>query len=171
MESNISTIIDNTVRENKIFRFASELQCTENEERKEMLREILKKLHNDTNDKSEKAREDITKICVKINENQMKKKWFRLSIEQKTEQITKYIDETYKNDTEVKIKEKELKIILEMLNEDKLENKFVDYDEKNGKIININYEKKSKLKSKLKLKKGKKVAKSDNHSSNSDEEE
>ena len=148
MESNISTIIDNIVRENKIFRFASELQSTENEERKEMLREILKKLHNDTNDKSEKARDEISKICVKINENQMKKKWFRLSIEQKTEQITKYIDEKYLNNTEIKTKDKELKTILYMLNDNKLENNHVEYDEKKGKIVNIDYEKKLKTKSK-----------------------
>jgi fructosamine-3-kinase len=165
MESNISTIIDNIVRENKIFRFASELQSTENEERKEMLREILKKLHNDTNDKSEKAREEISKICVKINENQMKKKWFRLSIEQKIEQITKYIDEKYVNNAEIKTKEKELKKILDMLNEDKLENKHVEYDEKNGKIVNIDYEK--KLKAKLK-KKSNKDKKSESSSSDSE---
>jgi hypothetical protein len=148
MESNIGTIIDDIVRENKIYRFASELQHTENSERKEMLRDILKKLHNDTNDKSEKAREEITKICIKINENQMKKKWFRLTQEQKIEQITKYYENTKGGETEA-----EKKIILDLLKYEKLENKFVEYDEKNGKIINIIYEKDKKTKPKKQSKK------------------
>lgn len=159
MESNIGTIIDDIVRENKIYRFASELQYTENNERKEMLRDILKKLHNDTNDKSEKAREEITKICIKINENQMKKKWFRLTQDQKTEQIEKF----YKDKEDG---EKEKKIILDLLKEDKLENKFVEYDDKNGKILNITYEKKTKVKPKKQNKK--KVKDETSSSSDSD---
>lgn len=158
METNIGTIIDDIVRENKIYRFASELQHTENTERKEILREILKKLHNDTNDKSEKAREEITKICVKINENQMKKKWFRLAQEQKIEQIEKYYAD--KEDGE-----KEKKVVIDLLKKEKLENKHVEYDDKNGKIINIIFEKEKKTKLK---KKDKKKAKEESSSSDSD---
>jgi hypothetical protein len=159
MESNIGTIIDDIVRENKIYMFASELQHTENNERKEMLRDILKKLHNDTNDKSVKAREEITKICIKINENQMKKKWFRLTQEQKQEQIAKYYENRKEEDVE-----KEKKFILDLLKDEKLENKFVEYDEKNGKIININYEKEKKTKPKKQMKKKVKEESSDTDS-------
>lgn len=146
--------IDSIVRENKIYRFASELQYCENEKRKDMIRKILKKIHNDTNDKSEKAREEITKICSKINENQMKKKWFRLFDEQKEEQIKKYYEEN-------KDKQEEQKKILEMLKNNILENKFVDYDEKNGKIINIELKKEKKVKTQSKSKTKKEESESD----------
>jgi hypothetical protein len=146
-EISINTTIDQIVIENKIFRFASELQYSDDDNRKYLLREILRRLQNDNSDKSSKAREEINKISEKMNENQMKKKWFRLTNENKIEQIKKYFE---KKIDDFEKRNNEIKKVLEMLESDSLKNKNVTYNEKDGKIENIEYEKikKEKLKKK-----------------------
>lgn len=145
-EISINTTIDQIVIENKIFRFASELQYTDDDNRKSLLREILRRLQNDNSDKSTKARDEINKISEKINENQMKKKWFRLTDEQKMEQIKKYFEKNIEN---VEKRDNEIEKVLKMLKSNSLNNKDVTYDEKNGKIEKIEYEKKEKTKKKV----------------------
>jgi hypothetical protein len=140
-----NTEIEKIIRDNKIFRFASELQYSDNEKRKELLREILTRLKNNNSDdeKAIKAREEITKIRDKLNENQLKKKWHRLLEEQKVDQIKKYFDEKIEDIAARKI---EMNKVLELLKNGDLANKYVIYDEKNGKIENIEYEKEIKKK-------------------------
>ncbi len=159
-EVSINTTIDQIVIENKIFRFASELQYTDDDGRKYLLREILRRLQNDNSDKSSKARDEINKISEKINESQMKKKWFRLSTEHKIEQIKKYFD---KKIEDVDKRNVEMEKVLKMLESDSLKNKDVTYNEKEGKIENIDYEKVKKEKSKKKAKE-----ESDSNTSESD---
>lgn len=164
-EISINTTIDQIVIENKIFRFASELQYIEDDNRKYLLRKILRKLQNDNSDKSSKAREEIAKITQKINENQMKKKWFRLTNEQKTEQIKKYFE---KKIEDVEKRDNEIKKVLDMLELESLKNKDIVYNEKEGYIENIEYEKeknkkkeKSKVKAKVKVKENNDTSESD----------
>jgi hypothetical protein len=148
-EISINTTIDQIVIENKIFRFASELQYTDDDNRKYLLREILRRLQNDNSDKSSKAREEINKISEKLNESQMKKKWFRLSNEHKIEQIKKYFE---KKIEDLEKRNAEVDKVLKMLESDSLKNKDVTYNEKEGKIENIDYEKVIKEKSRKKAK-------------------
>jgi hypothetical protein len=145
MESmSTNTIIENMIRDNKIHRFSSELQSTNDEAKKILLREILKRLtNNNENEKSVKARNELSKMRDKFNENQMKKKWFRLSKEQKEEQIIKYLNETIEDD---KKRDEEFEKLKKMLENDELENKFVIYNEKEGKIEELNYSEKKKVK-------------------------
>jgi hypothetical protein len=159
-EVSINTTIDQIVIENKIFRFASELQYTDDDGRKYLLREILRRLQNDNSDKSSKARDEINKISEKINESQMKKKWFRLSNEHKIEQIKKYFE---KKIEDIEKRNVEIEKVLKMLESDSLKNKDVTYNEKEGKIENIDYEKVKKEKSKKKAKE-----ESDSNTSESD---
>jgi hypothetical protein len=164
-EISINTTIDQIVIENKIFRFASELQYTEDDGRKYLLREILRRLQNDNSDKSSKAREEINKISEKLNENQMKKKWFRLSNEHKIEQIKRYFE---KKIDDVEKRNIEMEKVLKLLESDSLKNKDVTYNEKEGKIENIDYDKVKKEKSKKKVKEEKKDKKNDNDSNTSE---
>jgi hypothetical protein len=157
-EVSINTTIDQIVIENKIFRFASELQCTDDDGRKYLLREILRRLQNDNSDKSSKARDEINKISEKLNESQMKKKWFRLSNEHKIEQIKKYFE---KKIEDIEKRNVEIEKVLKMLESDSLKNKDVTYNEKEGKIENIDYEK-------VKTEKSKKKAKKENDSDTSE---
>jgi len=138
--------IDTIVKENKIFRFASELECCNCPNRTKMLNSILKKLHSDSSDMSEKSKSQVETLCEKINLEALKKKWFKLTKEQKEEQIKKYYSQEENKD-------EEYQETIKLLNEDKLENKNVEYDEKNGKIINI---KKQETKKKI-LKKNKNI--------------
>ena len=69
-EVSINTTIDQIVIENKIFRFASELQYTDDDGRKYLLREILRRLQNDNSDKSSKARDEINKIPLPKTEKE-----------------------------------------------------------------------------------------------------
>lgn len=134
MERPNSVILDQLTIENKIFRFASELQYTENDERKLSLREILRKLQNDNSDKSAKAQTVIDNVREKINQNELRKKWFRLTKEKKIEQIISYYESKIKDVDERK---KQIEKVLLLLENDKLINKNVDYNEKEGKIENI----------------------------------
>ena len=134
MERPNSVILDQLTIENKIFRFASELQYTENDERKLSLREILRKLQNDNSDKSAKAQTVIDNVREKINQNELRKKWFRLTKEKKIEQIKLYYESIIKDVDERK---KQIEKVLLLLENDKLINKNVDYNEKEGKIENI----------------------------------
>jgi hypothetical protein len=148
-EISINTTIDQIVIENKIFRFASELQYIDDDNRKYMLREILRRLQNDNSDKTSKAREEINKISEKLNENQMKKKWFRLSNEHKIEQIKKYFE---KKIEDIEKRNAEIQRVINMIESNFLKNKDVTYNEKEGKIENIDYEKNKKEKVKKKEK-------------------
>jgi hypothetical protein len=145
----INTKIDNINRENRIYKFTSELEYlltnNHNSERIPLLREILKILQNNNDDKELKARENITNLCNKLTENQLKKKWVRLTLDYKIDQIKKYCLEKFENNEErVKIQEK----ILKLLEEGKLKQNLIEYNEKIGKIINIEYEIKEHIKKK-----------------------
>mgnify|MGYP005866212781 CR=1 FL=1 len=149
MERPISVILDQITIENKIFRFASELQYTENDERKILLREILRKLQNDNSDKSVKAQTIIDSVREKLNQNELKKKWFRLSKDKKKEQIKLYYESKVEDINERK---NLIEKVLLLLENDKLENKNVIYNEKDGKIENIDLNVKNirSIKSKIK---------------------
>lgn len=136
-ERPVSVLLDQITIENKIFRFASELQYTENDERKLVLREILRKLQNDTSDKSAKAQSIIDNVREKINKNELKKKWYRLTKDNKIDQIKSYFNSNIEDINERKIQTDK---VLSLLENDNLINKNVIYNEKEGKIEGFDLE-------------------------------
>ena len=129
------TIIDNIVRENKIYRMSCELEHIDNKERKESLREVLSMLRNKDVDKSERARENINNVCNKLTESKFKKGWNRLLTEQKEEQLNRFFKDEKNDDIKKKV--------LKLFNDGKLKQKMVEYDKTNGKIISFNLGKQS----------------------------
>lgn len=139
---NMNTIIDKMISENKIYRFASELQYTESDERKEMLRDILRKLqiNNISNeekekDKSEKAKDVINTLSEKINKGSLQKKWNKLTKDQKMERIKLF----FEKNKDSKLNEEK---ILQMVDDDTLLNKYIEYDDVETEIKSINIIKK-----------------------------
>jgi hypothetical protein len=134
----INTIIENIVKDNKITRFSSELQYSNfgGEERKNKIREILKRLSNNNSEheKSNKAKDDIANLCNIVNENALKKKWIKLTLDQKTGQIEKYFKLKI-DDAELCLKEVDK--IIDMIKNDKITNKSFTYNEKEGKLEDI----------------------------------
>ncbi len=100
--TSVDNQIDDIVRENKIHRFASELQYTLPEERKTILREILQlssdKKESSGNGMETDARNKLNKMYDSIGENSLKKKWVSLTTSQKQERIKSYIKNSVNND-------------------------------------------------------------------------
>lgn len=144
--------IDEIIRECKIYRFASELQFTKDDIRKNDIKDILNTLQRSSNNE-DSARDKLNKIYDNIDKTALLKKWTKLTLSQKQDRIKDFVKRTYKND-----KNETEKKLLDMLNNGKLKMGWVDYNNKEGYIIAINIEKKPK-----------KVKKShSSHSDNSD---
>jgi hypothetical protein len=130
----VGVIIEQIVTENKVFRFATECQYSNDDERKFLAKDILRKIQNDSSDKSVKARDKISEYSELFNKDKLKKKWFRLSEEQKADQIKLYFE---KKIEDVEERKTETEKVLQMLYSDELKTKNVVYDEKLGNITDI----------------------------------
>jgi hypothetical protein len=139
MNQPTSVIIDKIRIDNKLFRYMSELENIEDDDRKNLLRKKLRELQNDNKDRLEKAREKINDIKSKIDKSEFKKKWFRLTDDQKNEQIKRYFE---KNISDPKERKKEIDRFSDMIKLDTLKNKNIIYNEKDGFIENIDLNKK-----------------------------
>jgi hypothetical protein len=119
------------LNENNINRFAAELEYINDVDRKNDLREILTQLRKKNDEISEKAREDMNIFYAKLRENQYKKAWHCLLLEQKKEQIEKYYKEKIEDETK---RNNELNKIFGMWDDGKLKQKMITYDQRVGKI-------------------------------------
>lgn len=124
--------IENILKENQIYRFSCELQYSHDDERKEKIRKILRSYQNEVLDKEKllRARSGLDKFRDEIVKNQYKKKWHRLTKEQKKDKLDEYYYNMYD-------KTDEKKEIYELLENDKLKNSNVNYSESEGKINEI----------------------------------
>lgn len=129
----VDSQIDQLVRENMIHRFASELQNTTGEERKEQIREILRITQRSEKDPME-AKNKLLKIYSNIDTELLKRKWTKLSDLQKKDRLREYAKRTIVD--EKKRKKVENKII-KMLNDKTLKQKQVNYDNVIGQIKSI----------------------------------
>jgi predicted transcriptional regulator len=149
--TSIDNQIDDIIRENKIHRFASELQYTSLEERKAILREILQLSPNkkdlQLNDAKTDARNKINKIYDSIGENSLKKKWISLTTSQKQERIKSYIKNSVKDD---KLVITLVSKFLSMLEKRTLKQSYVEYDHHKGEIISLNIPPKPEKPTKIK---------------------
>lgn len=136
------TQIDSFISENKIYRFASELQYITDETRKNELRQILNimRASDKTNEekKTEHSRKKIDDLFDKIQETAYKKTWGKLNLNQKRNRIIAYVNEISMDDN----KKEELKAKLtNMINNKKLKQTLIEYNSKDGVISKIDLSK------------------------------
>lgn len=124
MQHITSKVIDDIVRDNYIFRFASELQQTSDEERKDAIRSIINKIQYNN---PQSSQDKLSSICNNIDEFLLKKTWGRLNIEQKINRIKFYMEG----------KDDDAQEIIDMLKNGTLKNSDVDYDKTSGCIKSI----------------------------------
>lgn len=134
----IDTQIDDIIRENKIHRFALELQQTQDSRRKMLIKEILQILEGKSNFSTNGARDKLNKIYERFDNNALKKRWVRLTNTQKENRIKEYITRTNK---EPSLENN----ILDNMKNNSLKNSLVDYDSKECIINNIDISKLKKI--------------------------
>lgn len=130
----IDTQINQMVKKCMIHRFASELQNTTAEERKQSIREILQLLQDPPPKIDSKTKLD--QIYENIEKNAVKKQWAKLSQLQKLNKIKDFA----KNNQELEAK------LSNMLEEGELKKVYIDYNVETGVIIAINLPKLKKSK-------------------------
>ena len=148
--------IDDIILENKIYRFASELQHTANEDRKNDLHKILNLLQNKPDKKKpeiKSAKTKLTEIYSEMDAILLKKKWIKLSDMQKKNRITDFVKKNYNGEI---LQQDAIDKFFKMLDDGELKPKMVEYNNSEGFIISINVDdetskSKSKPKSKKKL--------------------
>ena len=138
-EKSVDNQIDEIILECKIYRFASELQNTDDEERKTDLRKILNMYQRSEQSpiKTNTARQKIDDMFDKIEESSLKKRWLKLNIIQKKNKIEKFVSNMVMDDNK---KEEYKKKLLNMLENKKLKKTLVDYNNTEGIITSIEVE-------------------------------
>lgn len=129
------TDIQKIIKNNKIYRFAMELQYTENDESKQLLKNILENFEQTVNDdNSIVTNKTVTKSNVekfndklnKIDNITLKKQFYRLNEIQKINKLQEYF-KIKKNIDDDNLTEQFAKEILELIKNDKLKNKDIEY--------------------------------------------
>lgn len=138
-EKSVDNQIDEIILECKIYRFASELQNTDDEERKTDLRKILNMYQRSEQSpiKTNTARQKIDDMFDKIEESSLKKRWLKLNIIQKKNRIEQFVSNMVMDDNK---KEEYKKKLLNMLENKKLKKTLVDYNNTEGIITSIEVE-------------------------------
>jgi hypothetical protein len=132
----VDNIIDEIIKENKIQRFALELQNTLDGARKAEIKSILHMLEGsgiakDTHD----ARNKLNDIYQKIDECALKKKWNRLQVSQRVERVKNYLSELIPDAKKRKPIEDQL--VETIKNGAMATAKYVTYDQYTGNILAI----------------------------------
>jgi hypothetical protein len=129
------TDIQKIIKNNKIYRFAMELQYTENDESKQLLKNILENFEQTVNeDNSIVTNKTVTKSNVekfndkmnKIDNITLKKQFYRLNEIQKINKLQEYF-KIKKNIKDDNLTHKFAEEILELIKNDKLKNKDIEY--------------------------------------------
>jgi hypothetical protein len=120
--------VSDIIKENKIFRFASELNSTTEETRKLAIKAIIQKSVT-----QKTPLEEFNLNLEKIDKLQYKKQFYRLKSFQKEDRIKKYTEKMFKDITYSLANQ-----IIELMNTGKLKNKDVDYDIDKCEIVTIN---------------------------------
>lgn len=131
--------IDSIIKENKLFRYRSELEDVSkvnssiNRKRVKLLKKIIKKEESIKTDREE--REDkLKKHFDIINEQQYIKKWQYLNTEQKLDRFDKFIKK-------VEIEDDIIDELIEKISDNSLKSKNITYDKNKCMILNILYNK------------------------------
>ena len=131
----VDTKIDEIIRDNKIFRFALELQNTEDESRKELIKYKLLLLQGVSKEEMvTNAKNKLDNIYDNINTFTLKQKWTRLTDKQKKERISNYIKSSKLSDDK---KDLLTDKITNMMKNKTFKAQFITYNSDEGKIDNI----------------------------------
>ena len=139
------TDIQKIIKNNKIYRFALELQYTENDDSKILLKQILQNFEQNINDdytintlksNSKSNVEKFNDKFNKIDELTLKKQFYRLNEIQKINKLKEYFKNN-KNIDDDKILQSNAEAILEFIKDKKLKNADVEYNIDSTTIINI----------------------------------
>lgn len=120
--------VSDIIKENKIFRFASELNSTTDETRKMAIKAIIQR-----NTTQKTPMEEFNLNLEKIDKLQYKKLFYKLKPFQKEDRIKRYTEKMFKDNT-CSIANQ----IVELLDTGKLKTKDIDYDIDTCEIVTIN---------------------------------
>jgi hypothetical protein len=120
--------VSDIIKDNKIFRFASELNSTTEESRKLAIKAIIQKSVT-----QKTALEEFNLNLEKLDKLQYKKQFYRLKSFQREDRIKKYTERMFKDVTYSLANQ-----IIELLNTGKLKNKDIEYDIDKCEIVTIN---------------------------------
>jgi len=139
------TDIQKIIKNNKIYRFALELQYTENEDSKILLKQILQNFEQNINDDytintdKHNLKTNIEKFNDKFNkidELTFKKQFYRLNEIQKINKLKEYFKNN-KNIVDDKMLQSHADTILEFIKNKKIKNADVEYNINSTTITNI----------------------------------
>lgn len=122
--------IDTIIKSNKMYRFEAELNDTENEERKELLKRLVDESNAQKN-KKQISEETIKKHIQMLKDSQYQKKWQFLNAIQKESRINEYLTSIGLIDENIKQR------LLRYLKMGVLKTKHIEYDVMKGSIENI----------------------------------
>lgn len=140
-EQSTENLIDELIAECKIYRFASELQATEDESRKTQLRNILAILQRCDKavkeEKEESTQQKLNTIFDKEAVFALKKSWGKLNESQRVNRIKHFVSQMIMDSGKKQEYEKK---ILDLHSTKKLKKTQVVYNEKLGEISKIDIE-------------------------------
>lgn len=135
--TSVDNQIDEIVKDNKLFRFASELQDTTDSERKKHLNIIIQLLQGKHPDDAHKK---LQELYTYIDKQIYKQTWTKLTKDQKIIKIKEFVKDTINDSEERESIENEL---IQLINKGKLKTiRDVTYDSEQSKIITISVLKK-----------------------------
>jgi hypothetical protein len=130
--TSIDNQIDEIIKDNKLFRFASELQDTTDDERKKQLKIIIQLLQGKEPDDAHKKLHEMYKD---IDKQIYEQRWTKLTKAQKIVKIKEFLKSNISDSEERKNIETEL---IQLVNNGRLRTiRDVTYDSKQSKIITI----------------------------------
>jgi hypothetical protein len=133
MTENYPAMINKLVNSNKIHRFQDELVNTTNIKRQDELRKIIEYLELYKTDDEKNEDELINHLKkLKNDKERYNKRWFSLSIEEKTNRIEKYFRDNNINNDSV------LEELKEMVNDKIFKTSYIIYDKNEICIKEIN---------------------------------
>lgn len=128
--------IDEIIKENKIHRFACELQYTTDTDRRNIINEIIRFSQIETQETLD-PRTKLDNITSNIDSKSMKQSWGKLDVYYKINRMETYLNKTIEDKTNRK---KLLKQLTEMLENGKLKtSKEIDYNKELGEIVSISF--------------------------------
>lgn len=128
-KSLINNHINDIIRQCKIRRFACELQNSMNDERKEMLKTILR-IYDNSRTTDEEEIQKLQDKCDEYTNAVLKNKWTKLTREQKENRVNEYFSrKNYDKEMRKKIKN--------LMDEKKITSKNIEYDMEKCQIENI----------------------------------
>jgi hypothetical protein len=127
--------INDIVRENLIYRLAIELEYTEDEIRKEEIKNKLNKIQFSEKIEFDETKTKLENMFNKINEFVLKKQWTKLTANQKNERIDNFIkSKKMSDDKTLLVKD----TIDKLIKNKKLKSSYIDYNSELGQIDEIN---------------------------------